>query len=50
MSTAELDQALRLSRAERRWLADARDRLRSTRNRTERLVPPARDETAGAAR
>lgn len=44
MTTTELDQARRLSRAERRWLADARDRLRRTRTtavpRTERTAEP----------
>ncbi|HVK29974.1 MAG TPA: hypothetical protein VM575_16660 [Nocardioides sp.] len=32
MTGALVDQARRLNRAERRWLADARDRLRRTRS------------------
>lgn len=31
MTPTPVDQARRLDRAERRWLADARDRLRRTR-------------------
>lgn len=31
MNATVLDQALRLDSVERRWLADARDRLRRTR-------------------
>lgn len=36
MSGVVVDQARRLDRAERRWLADAKDRLRRT-----RTTPPA---------
>ena len=35
MNAGLLDQARRLNRAERRWLADARDRLRRTRALTD---------------
>jgi hypothetical protein len=43
---ADLDHARRLARAERRWLADARDRLRSGRTRPEPSVAPTDPRSA----
>ncbi|WP_157537391.1 hypothetical protein [Nocardioides sp. Root190] len=40
MTTADLDHARRLAHAERRWLAEARDRLRTTRPRPEQAQVP----------
>lgn len=46
MTAADLDHARRLARAERRWLADARDRLRSTTPRPEPTAAPADPRSA----
>ena len=51
MTPTPLADVRRLSRAERRWLADARDRLRRTRDDAHvRIAPPVPPTTEGDAR